>query len=110
MADMWSDRGQNQDDILEHLPNQGQTVYVENTNYYYSNGAYYEKKPAEKEGEEPSFEVAKPPIGASVSELPKDAKKETIGGSDYFVYDGTYYTPFYSGSNVVYMVTADPTA
>ena len=34
----------------------------------------------------------------------------TVDGDDYFLYDGTYYRPFYSGSDVVYQVVEDPTA
>ena len=38
-----------------------------------------------------------------------DNEKKTVKGSDYFVYAGTWYQPFYSGSNVVYVVTEEQT-
>ena len=53
--------------------------------------------------------VVEPPVGAIVPTLPDGAEQKTVGGADYFVYAGTYYQPFYSGSNVVYMVAEDPT-
>jgi hypothetical protein len=40
--------------------------------------------------------------------LPEDAKEQKIGDDTYFVYAGTYYKPFYSGDDVVYMVSAMP--
>ena len=42
--------------------------------------------------------------------LPDGAGKSTVGGKDFYVYAGTYYQPFYSGSNVVYSVVSDPTS
>ena len=76
--------------------------------YGYANGTYYEEKKPEKPDEKPKYEVVKPPTGATVKSLPKDAKKETVGGDDYYVYDDTWYRGFHSGSEVVYMVVDDP--
>ncbi len=39
-----------------------------------------------------------------MTELPGDAAKETVGDVEYFVYDDTWYQPFYNGSNAVYVV------
>ena len=44
----------------------------------------------------------------TVKALPEDAQKEKVGDDDYFVYGDTWYKPFYSGSDVVYMVTDKP--
>jgi hypothetical protein len=71
------------------------------------NGAYYEAGVGE-DGEA-SFVVVESPTGAIVPTLPDGAEQKSIGGADYFVYAGTYYQPFYSGSNVVYLVVKDPT-
>ena len=35
---------------------------------------------------------------------------ESVSGTAYFVYAGTYYKPFYSGNDVVYMVVENPKA
>lgn len=78
--------------------------------FRYSNGAYYEEEPPATEGAKPTFEVVAPPVGATVTELPKDAKAKTVGGTEYYEYSGTYYQVFHSGSKVVYMVVKDPTA
>jgi hypothetical protein len=43
-----------------------------------------------------------------VTELPEGAEKETVGDQDYFVYDDTWYQPFYSGSTAVYVVVEKP--
>ena len=51
-----------------------------------------------------------PPVGATVQSLPKDAKQTKIGGTEYYVYAGTYYQVFHSGSKVVYVVVKNPNA
>ena len=85
-------------------------VTVNENNYGYSNGAYYDVVPPEEEGAEPTYEVIAPPMGVLIPSLPEGATATTIDGTDYFIYDGTYYRPFYSGSDVVYQVVEDPTA
>jgi len=92
---------------VEHAPTDIATVTAGGEDYGYSNGAYYEAEVSE-DGEA-SFVVVESPIGAIVPTLPDGAEQKSIGGADYFVYAGTYYQPFYSGSNVVYMVVKDPT-
>ena len=47
-------------------------------------------------------------MGATVTSLPDGSNSETIDGTAYFVYASTYYKPFYSGSDVVYMVVETP--
>jgi hypothetical protein len=95
---------------VEHPPEQVVNVTVNENNYGYSNGAYYDVIPPEEEDAEPTYEVIAPPMGVLVPSLPEGSASTTIEGTDYFTYDGTYYRPFYSGSDVVYQVVEDPTA
>lgn len=55
-----------------------------------------------------SYEVVAPPTGATVPYLPDEADPETVNGKKYFVYEGTYYRPFSSEGDTVYMVVEDP--
>jgi hypothetical protein len=48
---------------------------------------------------------APPPIGTTVYSLPPGATATTVNGSTYFVSGSTYYRPFYSGSQVIYIVS-----
>ena len=50
------------------------------------------------------------PVGATVKALPEDAEKVKRGDETFFKYGDTWYRPFYSGSDVVYMVTEAPQA
>ena len=66
-------------------------------------------------GEEPemitedfNFEVISPPQGATVPYLPEEAKETTIDGKKYYIYDETYYRPFVSEGDIIYMVVEDP--
>jgi len=95
---------------VAHPPAQVTNVYVNDENLGYSNGAYYKQEPPAKEGDDPSYKVVAPPIGATVQTLPKGAKQTTVKGIEYYEYAGTYYQVFHSGSKVVYMVVKKPTA
>ncbi len=95
--------------VVEHAPTNVINVYVNNQEYGYSNGTYYEAKPPVDDESASTYEVVAPRVGATVDSLPDGATQETIEGSTYFVYSETFYTPFYSGSDVVYMVVADST-
>jgi hypothetical protein len=95
---------------VQHPPAQVTNVYVNNQDLGYSNGAYYEQQPPAKAGGDPSYKVVAPPVGATVQSLPKGAKKTEVGGTEYYVYAGTYYQVFHSGSKVVYMVVKNPKA
>ena len=61
------------------------------------------------EGDGHNYEVVGPPVGATVPYLPEDAEQKTIGGSTYFVFEGTYYRPFASDDETIYMVSEKPT-
>jgi hypothetical protein len=95
---------------VENPPSQVVNVTVNEENYGYANGVYYDVVPPEEEGGEPTYEVIAPPIGALVPSLPEGSTSTTIDGNAYFIYNDTYYRPFYSGSDVVYQVVEDPTA
>ena len=109
--------------IVPALPVGYTVVQVESTPYYYFNGVYYLATPdqptivasssdASSAPPDPdpktSYKVTKPPVGATVKDLPEEAEKITISGKSYFLYADTYYRPFYSGSDVVYMVIEKP--
>ena len=66
------------------------------------------EKAPEEEGAEASYEVVEPPAGATVPYVPEGAVEKKVDGETYFVAGTTYYKAFYSGSDVVYMVTANP--
>ncbi len=55
-----------------------------------------------------SYEVVAPPVGATVPYLPDEADEETVKGKKYFVFEGTFYRPFSSDGDTVYMVVEDP--
>ena len=55
-----------------------------------------------------NYKVVKPPVGATVSYLPEEATKETVNGKKYFVYADTYYRPFASDGETIYMVVEKP--
>ena len=94
--------------LLPRAPWPVANVYVNDQEYGYSNGAYYDVQASAEEGGDPTFEVVAPPVGASVNSLPDGSSSETVDGTAYFVYADTYYKPFYSGSDVVYMVAEKP--
>jgi hypothetical protein len=48
---------------------------------------------------------AAPALGTTVYSLPPGAYSTTIDGSTYYVSGSTYYKPFYSGSQVIYVVS-----
>ena len=49
-------------------------------------------------------------MGAMVDSIPDGSTSTTVDGDSYFIYDDTYYRPFYSGSDVVYRVVEEPIA
>jgi hypothetical protein len=121
--------------VVYSVPTYTTTVYADTTEYLYVNGTYYvpTTKPAEQppppppdattanpsESEDPSdipmiesdeenFEVVAPPPGATVPYLPEEADEETVNGKTYFVHAGTYYKPFASDGETIYMVVENP--
>ena len=58
--------------------------------------------------EDYNYEVVGPPVGATVPYLPDEADEKRIAEKTYFVYDGTYYRPFASDGETIYMVVEDP--
>jgi len=94
--------------VVQQPPAQVVNVTVNDQDYGYANGAYYEVQEPEEEGGDPTFKTVEAPIGAKVDYVPDGAESKTIDGIVYFVFNDTYYRPFYSGSDVVYMVVENP--
>jgi len=95
---------------VQELPEQtvNVNVNVSGETVQYANGTYYEEKPPAEEGAEAAYEVIEPPNGATVPYVPEGAVEKKVGDQTYFVAGTTYYKAFYSGSDVVYMVTENP--
>jgi hypothetical protein len=60
------------------------------------------------EGDGYNYEVVAPPIGATVPYVPEGADEKTVDGKTYYVYESTYYRPFASEGDTIYMVVDDP--
>ena len=58
------------------------------------------------EGE--NYKVVAPPVGATVPYIPQESDEEMIGGKKYFVYEGTFYRPYASDGETIYMVIENP--
>jgi len=58
--------------------------------------------------DEQNYEVVSPPVGVTVPYLPDDASESTVNGKKYFVHEGTFYQPFASDGETIYMVVEDP--
>lgn len=120
--------------VVYAVPAATTVVYVGSTPYYYG-GTFYSTStqpaepppPADTSGEaapagegdqeladvpmtddENSYEVVAPPPGATVPYVPDEATETTVNGKTYFVYDDTYYKPFSSEGETIYMVVEDP--
>jgi len=63
--------------VVVNPPVEVNVVTVDNTEYGYSSGTFYEAEAAKDDNSDPTFKVIVPPIGATVTELPEDAKKES---------------------------------
>ncbi len=122
--------------VVHAVPAVTTVVYVGSTPYYYYGGTYYvataqpappppapvqdssaqatsaegaeEKEPPMTEADH-NFKVVAPPVGATVPYLPEEADEEKVNGKKYFVYQDTYYRPFASDGETIYMVVEDPT-
>jgi len=121
--------------IVYAVPTATTVVYVGTTPYYYYGGTYYvtttapaqpppppdtsSSAAASGEGveslsdvpmieDDENYEVVAPPVGATVPYIPDEADEETVNGKAYFVHDGTYYRPFASDGETIYMVVEDP--
>ena len=123
--------------VVHAVPAVTTVVYVGSTPYFYYGGTYYvattqpapppppapvqdtsaettsaegaeEKEPPMTEADH-NFKVVAPPVGATVPYLPEEADEDTVNGKKYFVYQDTYYRPFASDGETIYMVVEDPT-
>jgi hypothetical protein len=118
--------------VVYSVPTYTTVVYAGTTEYLYVNGTYYvpttvtaeQPPPPPPESttagdqdpsdipmidDEQNYEVVTSPTGATVPYLPEDADEEIVRGKTYFVYAGTYYRPYASDGETIYMVVADPT-
>jgi len=93
---------------VQQPPDQVINVTVNDKDYGYADGAYYEVQKPEEEGGEPTFKTVEAPVGAKVDYLPDSASSQTVDGVVYFIFNDIYYRPFYSGSDVVYIVSENP--
>ena len=57
-----------------------------------------------------NYEVVGPPVGATVPYLLEEADEQRVSGKTCFSYEGTYYQPFASEGETIYMVVEDPYA
>lgn len=55
-----------------------------------------------------NFEVVAPPTGATVPYLPDEAYETNVNGKMYYFYDETFYKPFTSEGETIFMVVEDP--
>jgi len=55
-----------------------------------------------------NYEVVTPPFGATVPYLPDEAESKIIEGKKYFIFEETYYRPFSSDGETIYMVVEKP--
>jgi hypothetical protein len=123
--------------VVYAVPTTTTVVYADEEPYYYYGGTYYvatdkaaeapdtagesanENAGSEDEQELQTLtsavttengedEVVAPPVGATVPYLPDDASESTVNGKKYFVHEGTYYQPFASDGDTIYMVVEGP--
>jgi hypothetical protein len=88
--------------MYDVLPVGYTVVYVEGLPYYYYGGNYYQQSGTQ-------YRVIVPPVGATVSYLPKDAKTVVIDGVTYFVLDTIWYRRYFDVTGAVaYKVVKSP--
>ena len=51
------------------------------------------------------YQAGPPPPGGIVGTLPMGSSPVTVNGTQYFFSNGTYYKPYFNGSQVEYQVT-----
>ncbi|EAY28962.1 hypothetical protein M23134_00116 [Microscilla marina ATCC 23134] len=64
-------------------------VVVSSRPYYYYQGTYYTQ--VTDQNKQTAYEVAAPPAGAVVPDLPDDVAQVTIDEQDLYEYDNTLY-------------------
>jgi hypothetical protein len=109
--------------VVPVLPPVYETVYLGTVPYYYHGGTYYQattelpsfpkgsdggKAAAPDPDAKGNYKVIAPPLDATVKTLPIGAKISKVSGKTYYVYNGAWYKPYHSGSDVVYMVVKKP--
>ena len=74
-------------------------VSVNNRNYHYDNGVYYEESTSDS-GQK-GYVAVPAPIGAKVPSLPEGYETVTAGSHQYYYYGGVFYTKDTDGKYVV---------
>jgi hypothetical protein len=83
------------------LPGNCDTVYANGRGIADCGGIFYSRS-------SDGYQVAPPPFGATVPNLPPGAKSQTYGDRIYFQSGGVYYSPVYQGSAVAYRIVPQP--
>jgi hypothetical protein len=83
------------------LPRFYDTLYANNSRYFYAKGNFYQQVDS-------GYRVVSPPPGIEVQQIPGDAQMIKVQGQQYFVYNDIYYQALYSGSGIVYKVVEEP--
>jgi len=89
------------DGVVDRLPGDYRTIYIDDDPYYYHNHHYYWPY---YYGGVVYYQEVYPPDGTTTEELPADATTETINGIEYYLYDDVYYTK----EGDYYVVSAPP--
>ena len=74
-------------------------VSVNNQDYHYDNGVYYQE--TTNDSGEKGYVAVTAPIGAKVPSLPDGNEKTTVSGKDYWYYGGVFYVKDSDGKYVV---------
>ena len=74
-------------------------ISVNNKNYQYDNGVYYEE--STNDSGEKGYVAIPAPIGAKVPSLPEGNTPVTVGSKTYYYYGGTFYLKDTDGKYVV---------
>ena len=83
---------------LGYLPYGYYPFYWGDSQFYYSNGYFYNYDGGQ-------YTVVEPPVGAAINSLPSNAQAITINGEQYYEANGVYYLPITKDDGtVVYQV------
>lgn len=85
---------------LRALPATSVVINVGGTNYNYADGLFYRES-------KDSFEIAKPPIGAIVNELPEDAQEIDFEGVTAYELNEAVYQAVEDGYEVIEVLEAE---
>lgn len=87
--------------VVTELPKDCDRITGNDKNYKNCGGVFYVKN---KDG----YKAVKAPVGVVVKKLPEEADKLEIDGATFYLFLGTYYKPYQSGDDAVYMIVDNP--